>query len=138
MAPIEWKNSYSTGVPAVDHEHRELIDLVNRVEELLTSRRPPDEANAAFGDLFRAISSHFALEERFMREHRYDETAAHKNDHERLLDELREIMEEFDRAARSRDEAMIQAFTSRVETWFANHFRTHDARLHNRLGEHPH
>ena len=138
MAPIGWKDSYSTGVPAVDHEHRELIGLVNRVEEILTSRRPSDEANAAFGDLFRAISSHFALEERFMREHRYDQTSAHKTDHERLLDELRDIMDEFERTGQVEDEATVHAFTARVEAWFANHFRTHDARLHNRLGEHRH
>jgi len=25
-----------------------------------------------------------------------------------------------------------------VDAWFVNHFKTHDARLHSRLGDHPH
>jgi hypothetical protein len=45
-----------------------------------------------FGDLYKGISAHFALEERSMRE-RVRPTRPHKNDHERLLDELRDIME---------------------------------------------
>lgn len=138
MAPLEWKESYSVGVPAVDHEHRELIDLVNRLYDALISRPRPDDVSVAFGDLFRAISAHFALEERFMREHHYDQTAEHKEDHERLLDELRDIMDAHEAAEGQADDAAVQAFADNVEAWFTNHFRTHDARLHMRLGDHPH
>ena len=53
-----------------------------------------------FGDLFKAISAHFALEERFMRERGYDQLVQHKNDHERLLDEIRDIMEDFEASDR--------------------------------------
>jgi len=134
MAPLEWKDSYSVGVPAVDHEHQELVGLVNQLHGALASEQPEDEITEIFGDLFQAISSHFALEERFMREQGYDQTAQHKADHERLLDELRDIMDDYrDRAAHSGGN-----LTDSVEAWFANHFKTHDARLHSRLGEHPH
>jgi hemerythrin-like metal-binding protein len=134
MAPLEWKDSYSVGVPAVDHEHRELIGLVNQLHRALASVQPEDAVAGIFGDLFRAISSHFALEERFMREHGYDQTTQHKADHERLLDELREIMDNY----HDRKERSGENLTACVEAWFANHFQTHDARLHSRLGEHPH
>jgi len=134
MAPLEWKDSYSVGVPAVDHEHQELIGLVNQLHGALASVRPEDEVAEIFGDLFRAISSHFALEERFMRERRYDQTTQHKADHERLLDELREIMDD----CRDRGDRSGESPTARIEDWFANHFKTHDSRLHSRLGEHPH
>jgi hemerythrin-like metal-binding protein len=134
MAPLEWKDSYSVGVPAVDHEHRELIALVNRLHEALGSGRPAADIEVVFGDLFRAISSHFALEERFMREHGYDQLRQHKTDHERLLDELRDIMDDF----REGGEDPLGRMAAGVDAWFSNHFRTHDARLHARLGEHPH
>jgi len=134
MAPLEWKDSYSVGVPAVDHEHQELIGLVNQLHAALATVRPEDEVVGIFGDLFRAISSHFALEERFMREHGYDQTTQHKADHESLLDELREIMDNY----HDRGDHSGENLTASVEAWFANHFKTHDARLHSRLGEHPH
>lgn len=134
MAPLEWKPEYSVGVASVDHEHRELIDLVNRIGEALASRHPVAEVEASFGDLHRAISSHFALEERFMREHGYDQLAQHKADHERLLDALRDIMDDY-REGRA---GPAERFAKVVEAWFAEHFQTHDARLHKRLGDHPH
>lgn len=134
MAPLEWKPEYSVGIESVDHEHRELIELVNRIGEALESERPVDEVEAAFGDLHRAISSHFALEERFMREHGYDQLAQHKADHERLLDDLRDIMDDY-REGRA---GPAERFRKTVEAWFAVHFKTHDARLHHRLGDHPH
>jgi len=92
MAPLEWKDSYSVGVEAVDHEHRELIDLVNRLHQALEGGA---DVEHVFGDLFRSISAHFALEERFMREHGYDQVTQHKADHERLLDQLRDIMDDY-------------------------------------------
>jgi hemerythrin-like metal-binding protein len=139
MAPLEWKDDYSVGVPAVDHEHRELIGLVNQLDEALASEKSEDEIAEVFGDLFRAISAHFALEERFMREHRYDQATEHKADHERLLDELRDIMDDH-RAREGQDWEghSIERLTASVDAWFATHFQTHDARLHSRLGVHPH
>jgi hemerythrin-like metal-binding protein len=133
MAPLEWKDSYSVGVPAVDHEHRELIELVNRLHETLGGGEAAGVAHV-FGDLFRAISAHFALEERFMREHGYDQVSQHKADHERLLDELRDIMDDY----RDGGADSARRLAAGVDAWFINHFKTHDARLHARLGEHPH
>ena len=35
MALLQWKDQYSVGIEAVDHEHRELIDLINKFPGLL-------------------------------------------------------------------------------------------------------
>jgi hemerythrin len=134
MALLQWKDQYSVGIEAVDHEHRELIDLINKLHDEMSSHAGTAAIEAFFGDLFKAISAHFALEERFMRERRYDEFAQHKRDHERLLDEIRDIMDDFvDHEEVAKDE-----LATRLESWFARHFETHDARLHKALGTHPH
>jgi hemerythrin len=64
-----------------------------------------------------------------MREHRYEAYPPHKEDHERLLDILRDIMEDFEAGADYQ-----AAFSKRLHDWFVEHFRTHDALLHRRLG----
>jgi hemerythrin len=134
MALLQWKAHYSVGIEAVDHEHKELIELINRLHDELVGTGTALSVEAFFGDLFTAISAHFALEERFMREQHYDQLAQHKADHERLLDEIRDIMDEFiDDKETGRDELSV-----RLDTWFSRHFETHDARLHNALGTHPH
>ena len=133
MPLLQWKDNYSVGIEAVDYEHKELIALINRLYEELVAREEPLFASAFFGDLIRAISAHFALEERFMRERSYDQLAQHKADHERLLDDILTIMDDFDR-----DEATNREdLTKRLDAWFSRHFETHDARLHHALGMHP-
>jgi hemerythrin-like metal-binding protein len=133
MALLQWKDQYSTGIEAVDHEHRELIELINRLHDEMTAARSKASVEGFFGDLFKGISAHFALEERFMREHRYDQLPQHKADHERLLDEIRDIMDDF-LGAEELDQAEL---ATRLDAWFARHFETHDARLHRALGMHP-
>jgi hemerythrin len=64
----------------------------------------------------------------------YDQLSPHKADHERLLDALREIMD----SAEDRRERSAEKVTAVLEAWFTDHFRTHDARLHQRLGPHEH
>lgn len=134
MPLIEWKNHYSVGVLAVDHEHRELIELINQLhEDLLAGTREP-AVTAFLGEIFRAISAHFALEERFMCEHRYDQFNEHKQAHEQLLEEIRDIMDGYE----ADPEAVSKQLSNRLDAWFTLHFKTHDARLHHRLGTHGH
>ncbi len=134
MAPIAWKSEYSVGNDAVDHEHQELIDLVNETAAAILDRRPDADIQHGFGDLMRAISAHFAFEEQQMQAYGYDQRTEHKADHERLLDELRDIM---DGSGQSPDLAADQ-LAKTLEAWFANHFQTHDSRLHDKLGPHHH
>ena len=133
MAPIEWKPQYSVGDPAVDHEHRELVELVNTAAAAILDGRPGAEVDRCLGDLMRAISAHFAHEEKQMRRAAYDEFGQHKADHERLLDALRDIMDGAQDSSSAADR-----LTAVLEAWFTEHFRTHDARLHRRLGPHDH
>jgi hemerythrin-like metal-binding protein len=132
MALLQWKDQYKVGIEAVDHEHKELIALINRLHDELMAKGDGPSVGAFFGDLFAGISAHFALEEKFMRERRYNHLAQHKADHERLLDEIRDIMDDFED-----DEIASAELGAKLDAWFSRHFETHDARLHKALGSHP-
>lgn len=134
MGLIEWKSHYSVGVEAVDHEHRELIDLINEVHERLIAGAEKPDVTAFLGEIFRGISAHFALEEKFMRDHRYDQHDQHKEAHEELLEGIRDIMDGYEA---DRDGTSLE-LSQRLDDWFTLHFKTHDARLHHRLGSHDH
>jgi len=131
MSLIEWDEKFSVGVAAVDHEHRELIGLVNETYDKL--KRPDADITVPdfLGEIYARISAHFALEESLMRAKRYAYFDEHKADHERLLDEIRDIMDDYeDGDSEAFDE---QQFALRLGEWFTGHFRTHDARLHRQL-----
>jgi hemerythrin len=130
MSLITWKDEFSVGVDAVDHEHRELIQLINGLDADMLEYATKDTVVRALGEIYARISAHFALEEKIMRSASYSGYATHKQDHELLLDELADIVDSVDDAGRYDREALARS----LENWFSEHFRTHDARLHNELG----
>jgi hemerythrin len=129
MTLLQWRDDFRIGIDEVDYEHRELIDLINLADASCSDDGSRERIEASLGEIFAVISAHFALEEKVMRSHRYDGLAEHKEDHERLLDDIRDIMDGV-----ANDGVVDRtAFASRLTDWFAVHFRTHDARLHRSL-----
>ena len=129
MSLIEWDEKFSVGIAAVDHEHRELIGLVNEAYERSRGSGANEAALGFLGEIYARISAHFALEEKIMRAMNYGQYAAHKADHERLLDEIRDIMDDYEDEVYGGDEQ----FARQLRSWFMEHFHTHDARLHQEL-----
>lgn len=129
MTLLEWQANFAIGITEVDHEHRQLIALINELHAALGTERAGERVEAFLGEIFADISAHFALEERVMRERRYDALVDHKADHERLLDQLRDIMD-----AQAAGEALDdERLGAQLAEWFSGHFRTHDARFHRSL-----
>jgi len=123
---LAWKSEYSLGIPAVDHEHRELFDLINDLHATLLVPESGTTVMDFLGELFSKISSHFALEEKLMRDGLYTDFPAHKSDHERLLDEIRDLMDDYEDG----EYVDLNRFAADLERWFSVHFSTHDAALH--------
>jgi hemerythrin len=132
MALLEWKEEYSTGIEDVDDEHKDLIDVINRLHELLLADDARLTVPAFFARLIDGVSAHFALEERIMGESEYPDLAAHREDHERLLDEIRDLVDAFAQA----EEVDSVDLAMRLEPWFSHHFATHDLQLHTTLKVH--
>lgn len=126
---IQWRDEFRIGLPEVDAEHRALIAAINRLHHDLALGAPLTGVCGALGDIHAAIASHFALEEKDMSALGYDEYAAHKQDHERLLDEILDILDDVSASGRYEP----QQLSSRLGSWFGEHFRTFDARLHRWL-----
>jgi hemerythrin-like metal-binding protein len=129
MTLLEWRDDFRIGIEEVDHEHRELIEQINALHAEFRGDGSAERVEGFLGEILAGVSAHFALEEKVMRARGYDEFAGHKADHERLLDELRDLMDE-QAAGAVLDE---DAFAARLGEWFSAHFRTHDARLHRSL-----
>jgi hemerythrin len=126
MALIEWKSEFSLGVPQVDTEHKDLIDLINRLHQAAQSR----EHNATIVDflekLYAGAARHFAHEELMMQARRYTAYEAHRTDHQRLLNEVATMIVEYKDGALNNTEDMA----TRLYDWFCIHFKSYDAPLH--------
>jgi hemerythrin len=129
MNLVEWCNEFKIGIEEVDFEHQELIELINDSYKEAINEGSMMAVVDYLGEIFAKISAHFALEEKEMRELKYDQYEDHKQDHEKLLDSIRDIMDEYE------DNSILdeKEFGQRLTDWFVNHFSTKDARLHKFL-----
>lgn len=130
MSLITWRDEFSVGVDAVDHEHREMIGLINELDDAMGTDADHAMVVAALGEIYARIAAHFALEEKIMRDARYAGLAEHKQDHELLLDDLLDVVDSVDSEGRY-DRLDL---SSTLDRWFSDHFRNHDAKLHRALG----
>ena len=131
MTSIEWRNEYRTGIGGVDYEHEELIAQINALLLMIESRADRELILDGLGEIYGSIAAHFALEERTMRQRGYDQYSQHQAEHERLLDEIRDITDAFEATDTLDDERL----TRQLADWFQLHFKTHDARLHRLVGD---
>jgi hemerythrin-like metal-binding protein len=126
MTLIEWKPEFSLGVPQVDAEHRELIDLINRLHQETQSHHRDTKMVDFLEELYASTKRHFAHEELMMQARGYTAFEQHRADHKRLLNEVMAMMSDYQDGTVNNKEVMAQ----RLYDWFCAHFQTHDAPLH--------
>lgn len=130
MKYLKWSDDYSVGIDDVDYEHQNLIAMINLIFAELEHRQNVDEIARTMSDIHAEFSAHFALEERIMRQAAYEEYEEHKNDHELLLDQIRDMMDEIEQDPAN----TMDTLSDRLSDWFNIHFATFDARLHQKFG----
>ena len=133
MPLIDWRDEFEIGIEEIDYEHRELIALINEAYKAFESAMDPAAVAAFFGEIYARILAHFALEESIMQGLRYDEFDAHKAEHEELLDDIRDIMDGYERGEYAKYQDLL---AEHLEAWFTEHFKNKDSRLHRFIEEH--
>jgi hemerythrin-like metal-binding protein len=131
MALIEWRDSYKTGIRSIDYEHENLVWVINDLLDKLSHDCPTDDIVRSLGEIHALIEAHFALEEKVMRDIRYAAYPAHKEDHDRLLDDIREIMENVGGGGDFK-----KTLGEVVNAWFTVHFSTFDKDFHGLAHRH--
>ena len=85
---IQWSERYEVGIAAIDGQHREMVDIANRLLAGLRAGRERDELVETLRELVRAAEHNIATEERLMQEHGLA-PAHHAEEHQRLLEAIR-------------------------------------------------
>ncbi len=83
---LSWQDSYLSGQPDIDRDHRELFRLANELLEPIPAQNP--EVQSFRDSLIRLrnhVDKHFQGEERILREHSYKDAQLHSLLHRELL-----------------------------------------------------
>ncbi|MEZ4389941.1 MAG: bacteriohemerythrin [Polyangiales bacterium] len=92
MEAFRWDACFVTGIAEIDAQHHTLVDLINRLGDVVTGDRAssPDDIERVFGELAQYAAQHFHDEEGLMHAHGLDPrfVDAHRRAHARFIEEI--------------------------------------------------
>jgi len=128
---FKWSPEYSVNIKTIDDQHRELVNILNRLF-VAVSRREGDKAIAGILDaLVSYTETHFALEERLMQQAKYADTEAHIKEHKKLLAQLDQLCKKH----MIEEKPIYFEMLNFLKTWLKEHIRGVDTRYSAALQE---
>ena len=85
MKLMEWDDTLDVGVNQMNHQHQQLLDLMNKLYAGKNNGTPFDQLSPILQALKEATVSHFQEEEQYMESIQYSGLAGHKLIHQQLL-----------------------------------------------------
>ena len=120
-ALITWSKSYSVGIGSMDREHQRLIDIINSLYAAMRSGKGKEVIGDILNELIEYTKTHFADEERLMRDSGYPGYEDQKRAHEVLIAKVLEIQEKYRSGT-----ALSQEIMSFLKNWLVNHIQGMD------------
>ncbi len=122
---IVWSDSYKIGVPKIDNQHRQLFDLL----EALRLSLPRGLQNAAVGAALKALvdytQTHFAEEELFMRQIKFERLEEHAKLHRDLVGEVVAILQRL----KSDEDYSALDLIAFLKHWIVDHMIDEDTKI---------
>ena len=120
-----WSDDYSVNIQAIDEQHKVLIALINQLHVAIIEHHGKTTAREVLDRLAEYTHNHFALEERLMSRSHYPEIAAHRAQHQEMIDQVRTLQHRF------YDENKPIAFELLyvLKRWLVHHINESDKRF---------
>jgi hemerythrin len=122
---IIWDESLSVDGGEIDEDHRRLVDLFNILSRSVEEGDAAEYIDAVLEELVSCTIWHFRHEERLMLMYKYDGIEAHKDEHNDLIDSVRELQQKFHKENRLLTNEDIEY----LEDWLTQHILGQDMRL---------
>lgn len=130
MAMFVWDDKLKTNHPAIDIDHKKLVDLVNQLGDAMQSGKGKEVCGRVLSDLINYTKTHFAMEERLMATHRYAQANEHKAEHAKLLKEVADFKAKFDSGALT----VTASLLTFLRDWLVKHISISDKALAAAIG----
>ncbi|MGO8792142.1 MAG: bacteriohemerythrin [Terriglobia bacterium] len=79
-----WSEKYQVGIDFADVQHRQLVDIVNRLHQALVDGKGRVAIGKNLDELIRYTRAHFDVEEKVLESCGYPDLPAHHTEHELL------------------------------------------------------
>jgi len=96
VTSFAWKRQYSVNIREIDNQHKKLVALLNDLYEAIEGGGGRESLGRILSELVTYAKSHFATEERLMKNYGYPGYLAHKEKHEKMTAKVHEYRRKFD------------------------------------------
>jgi len=117
MTSITWRDEYLTGMRVLDEQHRQLIELLNSLDDAVRRDRGPRVVDAILNDLIAFTQEHCGYEEQVLAVAGCDDLAAHQRRNREWLGAVERFQHEHLTAGRP----LSAEFRRSLREWLADH-----------------
>jgi len=114
---IHWTPALSVGVEHLDEQHREIVTLINSLDDAMAQGKGRGVLGQILSDLTRYSLWHFSEEEKLFDTLGYPDAAAHVAEHKRFIAEVAKAQADFDSGKQALSIQVIDFLTD----WLSTH-----------------
>jgi len=135
-----WSSDYLLNIHKIDRQHKALFSTVGKLYKLLLGHKDLQQIDSIFSELVRQTLVHFKTEEELLQTHGYPDYSHHKELHDILVQQLKDIQSS-QQAMKSSDYS--QPWIERLEVadylsgWLINHIVDEDKKYAAFLRDYP-
>ncbi len=122
MAVLHLEEKLRTGIAVIDEQHAGLIAIHGEIEAGFQLHRPPHHTLELMARLYQQAFLHFETEEAIMEEFGFPHRAAHRAEHQQLIERLRGIILKY----RQSGDAITPDMAEFVRAWILDHIARED------------
>lgn len=123
MAFIDWSEALCVGVLCIDQQHKNLIELLNKIYEAMKAHSSSAYLTTLFVELGEHTKTHFDHEEQLFARANYPYLEGHRNEHNDLLKQYAAFLEKY-RA--DPEGTLTMDFMNTLRHWLMDHVLRED------------
>ncbi len=117
MTIIKWRDSYETGIEAMDNEHKKIIVIINQLYQMQRDKKSFDELKVIYQSLVEYTEQHFQHEEQLLDEAGYPELGQQRASHVVFVQKLSEMEKDLLAAK----ESAVPVVYKYLRQWWLDH-----------------
>mgnify|MGYP000184110535 CR=1 FL=1 len=122
MPLINWDDSMSVRLPAMDNQHKRLVAMINELHDAMSQGRGREALKDILNRLNEYVATHFRDEERYMQSVNYPKLEAHKSEHQKFTKRVQELTQSF----RASQVSLTIDTMKFLQEWLVNHIKRVD------------
>ena len=131
MALLEWNDRLSVNIREIDGQHKELVDMVNRLHDAMKGGKADAILFQIVAEMKKYAANHFATEERLFKAHKYPDFDAHHAEHTAFVAKVVQVEKDLT----SGKCAMSMDILNFLSNWLVNHIKGTDKKYSGFLNQ---